>query len=109
MVEENPLADPDDDAERSYLRSYSPYHNVHKGFPYPPALITTSTRDDRVHPGHARKMVARMLEQEHQVWYYENTEGGHADGADNGQRAFSWALTFEFLWRTIGGRSGEQA
>lgn len=94
--------DPDDETERSYLRSYSPYHNLHKGFPYPPALVTTSTRDDRVHPGHARKMVARMLEQRHRVWYYENTEGGHADGADNEQRAFSWALTFEFLWRTIG-------
>ena len=101
--------DPDDETERSYLRSYSPYHNVHKGFPYPPALITTSTRDDRVHPGHARKMSALMLEQGHRVWYYENTEGGHADGADNVQRAFSWALTFEFLWRTVGGRSGEQA
>ncbi|HJP76701.1 MAG TPA: prolyl oligopeptidase family serine peptidase [Pseudonocardiaceae bacterium] len=94
--------DPDDETERSYLRSYSPYQNLHKGFPYPPALVTTSTRDDRVHPGHARKMVARMLEQRHRVWYYENTEGGHADGADNEQRAFSWALTFEFLWRTIG-------
>ena len=101
--------DPDDDAERSYLRSYSPYHNVHKGFPYPPALITTSTRDDRVHPGHARKMAARMLEQQHQVWYFENTEGGHADGADNEQRAFSWALTFEFLWRTVGARGEERA
>ncbi|HEY4018980.1 MAG TPA: prolyl oligopeptidase family serine peptidase [Pseudonocardiaceae bacterium] len=101
--------DPDDETERSYLRSYSPYHNLHKGFPYPPALITTSTRDDRVHPGHARKMVARMLEQEHQVSYYENIEGGHADGADNGQRAFSWALTFEFLWRELGTSAGEAA
>lgn len=97
--------DPDDETERSYLRSYSPYHNLHRGFPYPPALVSTSTRDDRVHPGHARKMVARMLEQQHRVWYYENTEGGHADGADNEQRAFSWALTFEFLWRTIGERA----
>jgi prolyl oligopeptidase len=99
--------DPDDETERSYLRSYSPYHNLHKGFPYPPALITTSTRDDRVHPGHARKMAARMLEQGHRVWYYENTEGGHADGADNEQRAFSWALTYEFLLRKLAARNEE--
>jgi prolyl oligopeptidase len=102
--------DPEIEAERSYLRTYSPYHNVHKGFPYPPILFTTSTRDDRVHPGHARKMVARMRELGHPVRYYENTEGGHAAGADNEQRALTWALVLEFLWRQLApGTNGEQS
>lgn len=94
--------DPDQPLDWSYLRRYSPYHNVHPGRSYPPALFLTSTRDDRVHPGHARKMVARMREQGHQVWYYENIEGGHSAAADNEQRAFKWALILEFLWRQLG-------
>ena len=64
-------------------------------------LLTTSTRDDRVHPGHARKMVARMLDQGHDVLYYENVEGGHAGAANNAQRAFMSALAYEFLWREL--------
>jgi prolyl oligopeptidase len=64
-------------------------------------MFATSTRDDRVHPGHARKMVARMLEQGHDVRYYENNEGGHGAAADNEQLAFKWAMVFEFLWRTL--------
>ncbi|WP_327006430.1 prolyl oligopeptidase family serine peptidase [Dactylosporangium sp. NBC_01737] len=59
----------------------------------------TSTRDDRVHPGHARKMVALLREQGHDVSYYENTEGGHGAAADNEQAAVLWALTLEYLWR----------
>ena len=46
----------------------------------------TSTKDDRVHPGHARKMVARLMEYGHPVYYYENTEGGHAAAANLKQR-----------------------
>ena len=65
-------------------------------------LFTTSTRDDRVHPGHARKMVARMLEQGHDVLYYENIEGGHGGAADNAQRADMLALEFSFLWQQLG-------
>ena len=61
----------------------------------------TSTRDDRVHPAHARKMVALMREQGHEVSYYENVEGGHGGAADNAQLAFKWALVYEFLWRTL--------
>ncbi len=72
------------------------------GQPYPPALFVTSTRDDRVHPGHARKMVARLREHGYHVGYYENIEGGHGAAADNEQRAFNWALVFEFLWERIG-------
>jgi prolyl oligopeptidase len=65
-------------------------------------LLATSTRDDRVHPGHARKMVARLRELGYDVAYYENVEGGHGAAADNAQLAFKTALSLEFFWRTIG-------
>ena len=71
---------------------------------YPKVLFTTSTRDDRVHPGHARKMAARMLDQGHDVLYYENIEGGHGGAANNDQRAHLQALENAFLWKTLGGR-----
>ncbi|HVK25944.1 MAG TPA: prolyl oligopeptidase family serine peptidase [Actinokineospora sp.] len=93
--------DPDDPADWSYLKDFSPYHNVHSGQEYPPAFFVTSTRDDRVHPGHARKMAARMLEQGHTPYYYENIEGGHGAAADNEQRAFMSAIVYEFLLRTL--------
>ena len=69
---------------------------------YPKAFFVTSTRDDRVHPGHARKMAARMLEQGHEVLYYENIEGGHGAGADNFQHADRMALEFAYLWQQLG-------
>ncbi|WP_028851471.1 prolyl oligopeptidase family serine peptidase [Thermocrispum municipale] len=93
--------DPEDPDDAAYLRSYSPLHNLHQDRHYPPTLIVTSTRDDRVHPAHARKLAARMRELGHQVHYYENIEGGHGAAADNAQRAFHWALTFTFLWRHL--------
>jgi prolyl oligopeptidase len=68
---------------------------------YPRTLFTTSTRDDRVHPGHARKMVAKMKDLGHDVIYYENTEGGHAGAADNKQAAFMQALAYTFLWNQL--------
>ena len=92
---------PDDAEEWTFLRHYSPYHNLDTKADYPPLLITTSTRDDRVHPGHARKMVAKMRDMGHDVTYYENIEGGHGGAADNAQSAFMWALTYEFLWREL--------
>jgi prolyl oligopeptidase len=92
---------PDEAKEAVWLRRYSPYHNVQKGTKYPKVLFTTSTRDDRVHPGHARKMMARMQEQGHEVLYYENIEGGHGGAADNKQAAFMSALAYTFLWRTL--------
>ena len=61
----------------------------------------TSTRDDRVHPGHARKMAAKMLAANKDVRYYENTEGGHGAGATNRQQAHLWALTYAFLWNEL--------
>ena len=93
--------DPDDEADWAYLSQYSPYHQVRPGAPYPPTLVMTSTRDDRVHPGHARKMVARMREAGHDVRYHENIEGGHGAAADNAQRAQMWAMVFEFLLRRL--------
>jgi prolyl oligopeptidase len=96
--------DPEDPAEARALAAYSPYHRVRAGVPYPPSLFTTSTSDDRVHPGHARKMVARMQEQGHaNVWYLENTEGGHGPGSDALERADYDALVFRFLWTTLAG------
>ncbi|MBM3286573.1 MAG: S9 family peptidase [Candidatus Eisenbacteria bacterium] len=94
--------DPDAPEEWAYLSKYSPYHNVRADAHYPPVLFTTSTRDDRVHPGHARKMVARMLEQGHRALYYENIEGGHATASNNPQRAFMTALEYSFLQKELG-------
>jgi len=95
--------DPRDPAEREYMRPFSPYQNAAAGRHYPPVLFITSTRDDRVHPGHARKMVALLREQGHDVSYYENIEGGHGAAADNEQRALKWALVFEFLSEKLAG------
>jgi prolyl oligopeptidase len=92
---------PDIPEEWAYIQTISPYHNVKKSVKYPRTLFTTSTRDDRVHPGHARKMAALMREQGHDVVYYENIEGGHAAAADNRQTAFMDALAFAFLWKEL--------
>jgi prolyl oligopeptidase len=95
--------DPREPAEWDYIRPFSPYHNVSAEQRYPPVLFITSTRDDRVHPGHARKMVALLAERGHDVRYYENIEGGHGAAADNEQRALKWALVLEFLWERLAG------
>jgi prolyl oligopeptidase len=95
--------DPREPAGWTYLRPFSPYHNVSAGRPYPPVLLITSTRDDRVHPGHARKMTARLREHGYDVSYYENIEGGHGAAADNEQRALKWALMLEFMWQKLTG------
>ncbi|WP_033397673.1 prolyl oligopeptidase family serine peptidase [Arenimonas oryziterrae] len=92
---------PDVPADWAFLQKYSPYQNVSKDVTYPPVLFTTSTRDDRVHPGHARKMMARMKEQGHDVLYYENIEGGHGGAANNEQSAFMQALAFTFLKKKL--------
>ncbi|MET0382017.1 MAG: prolyl oligopeptidase family serine peptidase [Burkholderiaceae bacterium] len=93
---------PDLPAEWAWISRYSPYQNVRPDIRYPAILFTTSTRDDRVHPGHARKMAARMMGQGHDVLYYENIEGGHGGAADNAQRADLQALQFAFLWQKLG-------
>jgi len=83
------------------ISRYSPYQNLKADVKYPKAFFYTSTRDDRVHPGHARKMVARMLEQQHPVLYFENIEGGHAGAADNKQSARMSALEYSYLWQQL--------
>lgn len=93
---------PDDPAEWAFISKYSPYQNVKPDRHYPRMLLTTSTRDDRVHPGHARKMAARLLSQGHPVLYYENIEGGHGLAADNEQRAHVLALEFSYAWMQLG-------
>lgn len=93
---------PDIPAEWDWIKAYSPYQNVKSEAKYPNILFTTSTLDDRVHPAHARKMAARMLEQGHDVLYYENIEGGHGGAANNEQRAHLLALENAFLWKTLG-------
>ena len=95
--------DPDNPDDWEFIAKYSPYQNISGERRYPPVLITTSTRDDRVHPGHARKMTAALQAAGHRVEYYENIEGGHAGAADNAQTALRSALIFEFLHRTLSG------
>ena len=89
--------DPDKPEDWAYLQKYSPYHNVKKGVLYPRVLFTTSTRDDRVHPAHARKLYAKMKDLGANVLYYENIEGGHAGAADNENTAKMLALEYTFL------------
>jgi len=92
--------DPDKPDEWSYIQNFSPYQNVKKGVDYPPVLFYTATSDDRVGPVQARKMAAKMKEAlgYANVWFYENTEGGHGAAADNQQSAFMHALAYTFLW-----------
>lgn len=95
---------PDQAGEWDFIKTYSPYQNVRANTQYPTVLFTTSTRDDRVHPGHARKMMARMEEQGHQVLYYENIEGGHGGSANNKQAAYMQALAYSFLKQQLFGK-----
>ncbi|GGM26412.1 prolyl oligopeptidase family protein [Promicromonospora citrea] len=94
--------DPDTD-DWEFIRGFSPYHLFDAARDYPPVLFTTSTKDDRVHPGHARKMAALMLAAGKDVTYYENIEGGHGGAADNAQAAYMAATHWTFLWQRLGG------
>lgn len=127
---------PDDDGVwEKWLASISAYHRLRGFFGYidqpkehsgqgvsdlvgpswpgaPRTLFTTSTKDDRVHPGHARKMVKALQDEvpaslgggTANILYWENIEGGHGGAADNKQRAHMWALTYEFLMDALGGK-----
>ena len=88
---------PDDPGDWAWLQNYSPYHNLDPKKTYPRVFFTTSTRDDRVHPAHARKMVARMNLMDKPNLYYENTEGGHGGAANNRQQAKVQALIYTYL------------
>jgi len=90
-----------DTADWEYIQTFSPYHLFDPAKTYPPVLFTTSTRDDRVHPGHARKMAAKMIDAGKDVTYYENIEGGHGGAANNAQAAHMSALAYAFLWERL--------
>lgn len=92
---------PDIAEEWAYIKKYSPYQNLKKAQKYPEVLFTTSTKDDRVHPGHARKMVAKMQDMGYKVFYYENMEGGHGGASTNDQYARSAALVYSYLWSKL--------
>lgn len=94
--------DPDKPEDWAFLKTYSPYHNLDPSKDYPVPLLYTSTKDDRVHPGHARKMAAKMTDQGHRVEYYENLEGGHAGSSNNAQTAYVTALSYSYLWERLG-------
>jgi prolyl oligopeptidase len=89
--------DPDDPDQWEFIRTFSPYHLFDPARDYPPVLFTTSTKDDRVHPGHARKLAALMLQAGKDVTYYENVEGGHGGAANNAQAAHMAAVHYRFL------------
>ena len=93
---------PDIPEEWEFIRQYSPYHNVRQDVEYPKALFTTTTRDDRVHPGHARKMAALLEDMGQPFYYFENTEGGHGAGVTTEQRARMHAVTYTYLWERLG-------
>ena len=94
--------DPDKPEEWAYISKYSPYQNLKEGVKYPKVMFTTTTRDDRVHPGHARKMAAKMESFGQPFYYFENTEGSHGAGVTSDQRAQMYALTFAYLWKQLG-------
>ena len=93
--------DPDDPAQWEFIRTFSPFHLLEPGRHYPPVLFVTSTRDDRVHPAHARTMAHRMASLGQDVTYFENSEGGHGRASTNAQRALMSALVHEFAWRRL--------
>jgi len=93
--------DPDDPVEGAFLRKISPYHNLKAGAKYPEPFFVTSSKDDRVHPGHARKMAAKMESMKLPFLYYENIDGGHAAAANQRERAKRVALEFTYLTRKL--------
>jgi len=90
-----------DTADWDFIRKYSPYHNIRKGADYPRVFFYTSTKDDRVHPAHARKMAAEMQTQGHPIYYYENIDGGHAGVANLKESAYRTALLLAYLNREL--------
>lgn len=96
------FGDPDDPDDWEFIRTFSPYHLLDGSRPCPPVLLTTSTKDDRVHPGHARKMAALLEALGKDVTYYENIEGGHGGAADNRQSAHLSAFAWTFLRQRLG-------
>jgi prolyl oligopeptidase len=96
--------DPDKPADWAFISKYSPYQNLKPGAHYPAIFFYSSTRDDRVHPGHARKMAARLAEYGDRFYFHEYMEGGHSVGADHGEDAKRAALLMAYLKRELGAR-----
>ncbi len=94
--------DPDNPEDWAFMRTFSPYHLAEAGRDYPPALFTTTRRDDRTHPAHARKMTAKLQALGHDALLYEPEEGGHGSGADTDQSAFTLALKMAFIRWALG-------
>ena len=114
------FGDPEEPADWAFLKNWSPYQCVTPDVAArraPVCLFTTSTKDDRVHPAHARKMVKRLLtlqaagggagalQASDKTFYWENIDGGHGGAADNKQTAFMWALSYAFLFKVLGGEA----
>ncbi|MDB5371327.1 MAG: family peptidase [Roseomonas sp.] len=97
--------DPDKPEDWAFMRHFSAYHVAEAGRPYPPILIATTRRDDRVHPGHARKMAAKLQKLGYDARFYEPAAGGHGYGKDNAEAARFMALGAAFLRRAIGWES----
>lgn len=96
--------DPSKPEEAAWLAAYSPYQRVATSAVYPPVLLMTSTADDRVHPGHARKMAARLQAAGHgKTLFFEETEGGHGGRGDRRPQAAQTAMRYVFLQRTLAG------
>lgn len=94
--------DPDKPEDWAFLQTYSAYHAAVAGQNYPPILLATTRRDDRVHPGHARKMAAKLQALGYEAYFYEPAAGGHGYGKDNRERAAFTALGYTFLRDKIG-------
>ena len=90
-----------DTEDWEFMKLWSPYQNLVENADYPEVFFWTNTRDDRVHPAHARKAVAKMTDMGHKVYYYENTEGGHGSGADLTARAYTVALQYAYFWMKL--------
>lgn len=101
--------DPDVPEDWAFLRRISAYHAAEPGRRYPPILLATTRRDDRVHPGHARKMAAKLQELGYEAWFYEPPAGGHGYGKDNAEVATFSALGIAFLRRSIGWETAPDA
>ena len=96
--------DPDKPEQWAYLSKYSPYQNMRKDVRYPAVFIYGSTKDDRVHPGHARKAAARFIEYGNRVYFHEYMEGGHSVGADYAEDAKRSAMLLMYLDKELGGK-----
>lgn len=89
--------DPRIPEEAAWIAKYSAYQQLRPGQPYPRVYLTTNTRDDRVHPGHARKFAARLGDMGYDHLYYEDTAGGHSNDADPVANARRWARHYVYL------------